>query len=694
VSAHAARAESRLLGRTWALPRVPAAALTTAGIGAAISALALRGGGGLQLGPLTNDEIAIDLAAGGLAAAAVLATARTRRGWGGVTLALFGVLLLLTGLSILWSVQPSDTWIETNRTLSWLAVFAAGIALVRLAPRRWDALLGGVLLAGLVVSGYALATKVFPSLDAQETYARLRAPFGYWNAVGLMAALAVPPCLWLGARRSGHAALGALAFPITGLLLVTVLLSYSRGSLLALAIGCAFWFAVVPLRLRGAAVLLVAGAAAGLVVAWCFSQAGLSKDNVPLGQRAVAGHDLGLLLLALVLALSAAGIVVGFVRAYRAPGPTARRRAGTALLVGLALVPVAGAIGLTQTSRGLGGSISHGWTQLTNPHAQGTLTNDPSRLTAVGSVRARYWNEALKIFKANTFTGVGAGGYATARPRYREDTLDVRHAHGYLVQTAADLGILGLAASLALLAAWIAAAGRATALLGPGRHQARNTPERIGLLSIATIVVVFGVHSLVDWTWFTPATAIVAMLCAGWLAGRGPLAERWAPATREMLRRGLRERPLAAGALAAVAIALAAGWAAWQPERAVTAGNDALAAIEHGHLGQARALAQSAHDRNPLSPDPYYDVAAVEQAAHRNDLARKAFERAVQLQPANPGTWLNLAQFELTVGRPRAALADLGPALYLDPRSPNALQAYLQATRMAQAPAASATAAP
>ncbi|HEU4978078.1 MAG TPA: O-antigen ligase family protein [Solirubrobacteraceae bacterium] len=692
MSAHAAPAEPGFAGRTLALPRVAPAALGAVAVGAVLTALALKGGGGLQLGPLTVDEIVIDLVSGALCAAAVLVTGGTRRAWGVVTLGLFGLLLFVTGVSILWSVQPSDSWLEANRTLSWLAVFAAGIALVRLAPRRWDSLLGGVLIAALVIAGYGLATKVFPSLDANEVYARLRAPFGYWNAVGLSAALAVPCCLWLGARRDGHAALGAIAYPATGLLVLTVLLSYSRGALLALAVGCAFWFALVPLRLRGAAVLIAGGGGAALVAVWCFSQDSLSKDQVPLDLRASAGHELGILLIALVLLLGAAGLFIGFARARRAPGPRLRHRAGVALLVCVALVPVGVAAGLTQTQRGLGGSISHGWNQLTNPHAQGTLTNDPSRLTAVGSVRARYWNEALKILRDNKLTGVGAGGYATVRPRYREDTLDVRHAHGYVVQTAADLGALGLAASLALFVGWLLAAGRATALFGPARRSP-YTPERVGLLTLFSVVVVFGVHSLVDWTWFTPATAIVAMLCAGWLAGRGPLLERAdaAAAPPRSLRDALRRAPLVAGAAAAVAVALAASWTAWQPQRSVSTGNDALAAIEGGNMAHARSLALRAHDQNPLSVDPYFDLAAVEQAGHRMDQARRAFQQAVQLQPSNPSTWLNLAQFELSAGRPRAALADLGPALYLDPHSPAGQQTYLQAARAAaQAQAAPA----
>ena len=43
------------------------------------------------------------------------------------------------------------------------------------------------------------------------------------------------------------------------------------------------------------------------------------------------------------------------------------------------------------------------------------------------------------------------------------------------------------------------------------------------MLSMLCLVVVFGVHSTVDWTWFVPGDACVALVCAGWLAGRGPL---------------------------------------------------------------------------------------------------------------------------------------------------------------------------
>ena len=102
-------------------------------------------------------------------------------------------------------------------------------------PRRWPALLGGIVLASVVVCGYALLTKSLPDHFADANrYARLYEPYGYWNALGLTAAMGAIGCMWLGARRAGHALLSALAYPAMGVLLLTLLLAYSRGALAAL----------------------------------------------------------------------------------------------------------------------------------------------------------------------------------------------------------------------------------------------------------------------------------------------------------------------------------------------------------------------------------------------------------------------------------------------------------------------------
>jgi O-antigen ligase len=576
------------------------------------------------------------------------------------------------------------------------------------------------------VCGYALATKVFPGrLAPAVTYARLEEPYGYWNAIGLTAAMGAIGCMWLGARRAGHALLSALAYPAMGVMLVTLMIAYSRGALVALTIGVTLWLCVVPLRLRGATVLIVGGLGAAGVVGWDFSRSVLTTDNIPLVERANAGHQLGVLLVTMILLLSIAGIAIGFLGSRRAPSRATRTRAGAILLalVVLALVGFAGA--LAHSHRGFTGSVSHAVDALTNPDAK-PPPNTPGRLTAVASVRARYWKQALQVFDANPVVGAGAAGYETASLRYRTVLLEVKHAHGFVVQTLADLGAIGLALVLALLLTWMAAAGRATHMFNrrwtswrawldiragshPGWHDSpqRYTPERIGMLSMLCLVVVFGVHSLVDWTWYVPGDAFVALLCAGWLAGRGPLdgyvsntssTREWpavaatppvaagaatmatAPAGSSMAGeasvgggarwpRSLREvSPMRVGvACAAVIAALLAVWSQWQPQRAVNASQEALNLLA-ANPGAALSRAEAGVARDPLSAQALIVLAAVQQTRGEPALAKATLQRAVRLQPSNPQTWLALARHDL-VSEPAAALKELQAVIYLNPES-------------------------
>ncbi len=286
-----------------------------------------------------------------------------------------------------------------------------------------------------------------------------------------------------------------------------------------MALGLLVWFWVVPLRLRGAALLIVGALAAMAVAVWDFSKHALSSEGVALAERTSAGHRLGALVVAMLVVLTLVGVAIGFLTARRAPSLVSRRRAGAILLAAIALAVIAFAGALAHSRRGFTGSISHTFDTLTNPNAKQPL-NTPSRLTAVASVRARYWKEAFQVFDAHPLLGAGAGGYATAHLRYETRTLEVRHAHGFIVQTLADLGLVGLILALALLLAWALAARRPTQ---PLTAWPVYSAERIGMLSMLCLVVVFGAHSLIDWTWYVPGDACVALLCAGWLAGRG----RW-----------------------------------------------------------------------------------------------------------------------------------------------------------------------
>jgi O-antigen ligase len=670
------------------------------GIAAVLCLITFYAKGGLTLETMTVTEMALTSAAGlGIGLAVLFAPARQRL-YGAWSIGLLLALAALTALSVVWSVQPDESWQDAGRMFAYCGVFAAGVALVRADPRRWPAVIGGVTLAAGIVCGYALLTKIFPGeIVPSSGYARLDQPYGYWNAIGLTAALGAICCLWLGARRSGHALLSALAYPAMGLMLLTLLLAYSRGALAALAIGVVLWLCLVPLRLRGAAVLIVGGIGAGAVAAWDFSTHALSAEGVALGERASAGHRLGALVVAMLVLLAVAGVAIGFFGGRRAPSLAARRRAGAILLALIALGAVGFAGALAHSHRGFTGSISHAVDALTNPNAK-PPSNTAGRLTAVASVRARYWKEALQVFDAHKALGAGALGYHTARKRYRKVTIDVQHAHGFVVQTLADLGIVGLVTALALLACWMAAAGRATHPLNrrwtgwrelrerrAPRWQSAPAPysaERVGLLTMLCAVVVFGVHSFVDWTWYVPGDACVALLLAGWLAGRGPLAAApaglvagteasappprppWAPPLWRERLAGLGRVPIAV-AVAVLAAALLAAWSEWQPQRAEDARLHAVALVASDPRA-ALASAQTAVDRDPLSVQALFALSAVEQAAGEAGPARATLQRAVKLQPSNPETWLHLGLYEIH-GNPRMALSDLEAAIYLDPQS-------------------------
>jgi hypothetical protein len=689
-----------------------------------LAVVAFVADGGLGLERTTYVEVALMLLGAGLCAAALLIPgARAERLHGGLTLAAVALLAAYTALSVIWSLAPSDSWIEANRTFSYLAAFAGTMALARIAPGHWPAVLGGIAIACVVICGWALLTKVFPgALAEEEIYARLRAPYDYWNSVGLTAATGILALLWLGARRTGRGAVNALAWPGIALLEVALMLAYSRGALLALAAGLVFWFAVVPLRLRSAIVLLGATAGAAPVVAWAFTMTGLNTDRLPLQVRADTGQELGALLLVMLVALLALGLVAGFLAAERPASAQAKRIAGRALLGVLVAVPVIALIALAGAPGGIDGQVSKSWDQLTNPNAS-TPDNTPGRLTETSSVRARYWDEAFGVHGVSPWVGTGAGAYATVRARFRTGTLFVRHAHGYVPQTLADLGWVGLGLSLLALALWCWAVVRVLGMRRRDRGMPWD-PERVGMAALVAVALIFGVHSAIDWTWFVPANALCGLIAAAWVIARPPLRTRmqrayaatapaaasrvreaaplWAPPVREeppaaadvagpgalpvadaaWRRRAPFPWPALGAALVLVALALAAAWTAIQPVRAVNAGDVAIERLQEGNLEAAVSVAKIAHDRNPLSPEPLWELAYIEESRGRLAAAEDAYEEAVRIQPANAEAWRRLGRFQLSsLNQPSDALASFRAAYFLDPREPASTSDFLEASR-------------
>ena len=262
---------------------------------------------------------------------------------------------------------------------------------------------------------------------------------------------------------------------------------------------------------------------------------------------------------------------------------------------------------LAASSRGLFGQISHAWQSLVSTHS--VVFDTPGRITELGSSRPAYWHQALDVGSHALLKGVGELGYGIARLRYTTSTAKADQAHSYLFQTFADLGLIGVMLTAALLVAWCRAAARPLAI---GRRweslTSEQSSERQGLIALAIVVVAFGLQSCLDFTFYFPGVAVPVLLCAGWLAGRGPLT---APVGRRAARRvSVLQRPGASALVTGlVGLALIGAWVMWQPLRSV----QAMAAAEN-QPATAFASARAAASRDPLSIEPLYQLSVLYQA--------------------------------------------------------------------------------
>jgi hypothetical protein len=582
--------------------------------------------------------------------------------WGAGAVALLAALTALTALSIVWSVVPDASWQAANLTLAYLMTFVAGAALARIAAGRWRSLVAAVAVAAVLLSLYALLAKIFPgSLAASDTGGRLQAPLGYWNATGAMAAMGIAPCLWGFSRPDGPRLLRGLAAPGATVLAAVVVLSFSRTALATVVLTLVLWLVLAPGRLRSVLLIALSAAGAAVICLWSVGHPALSTDGAGLAARTSAGHTFGIVLLIVVVVELAAGLAAArAVDTIKLAEPV-RRRTGVALIGLGCLLPAVAVFALAASSRGLTGQITHAWHSLTNVNS--VVGESASRITQFGSSRPLYWSQGITVGEHALFKGVGALGYATARTQYVKSSPIVGHAHSYVIQTFADLGLLGLVVSLALLLAWGRAAWRA---LAPGASwselSAERSHERSGLLALALFVLGFGLSSAFDWTWYFPALAVPALLAAGWLAGRGPLL---GPVGRAVSRLPLLSRPGALSACSALmVVSLACAWLIWQPLRSA---DDASAVFSATSTKAAFDDARAAQAADPLALQPHFVLSQLYVGQGNLAAARAELVNAVRLQPRNYESWYALGSYDLAQHQPKLAISSLNQAFALNP---------------------------
>jgi hypothetical protein len=596
-----------------------------------------------------------------------------------------------SGLSLAWSVAPSGTWTQLNRTIAYVLVVALALAAGSWYGRAVTRLAYAYAGLALVVALYALGGKVLPDVFHQAgEFSRLRAPLDYWNALALFCAIAVPVVLRLAvdeARAPGVrlAALGALPVYLT-----TMGLTYSRGGVLAalVGVGVLLWLGGARLRSLLALGLGLAGAAPALAVG--FGTHALTTNGLSVAARRGPGLLLGGLLAAGIVGIVVAGRAVLVAEARTPADPARSRRIGRGLGVAAVVAAVIGLGFMAASDRGLTGTISHQWHVFTSPReAAGQF--DPRRLLSTNSGnRWVWWEEAVGAWSDRPLAGWGAGSFPVLHREYRKNGLDVLQPHSVPLEFLAETGLVGALLGIGgVLLLFVGAAG-ALRRLAPG-------PERGLAVALFAGSVAWGSHCLYDWDWDIPGVTLPALAFLGVLCARG-----WAPAARldgaersvgsGGLTRAGRVAAVGAAALLLGTVAISAilpSWAGSESANALASvGRDATP----GQLERAQASADFAARLDPLSDDSLITASSLALRRGRILQARDYLLRAAGRQPDDVHVWLAIASFEAARGDRRNALTALARVLVLDPRNRGA--PFLVASQdLIEAPAnASATA--
>jgi len=252
------------------------------------------------------------------------------------------------------------------------------------------------------------------------------------------------------------------------------------------------------------------------------------------------------------------------------------------------------------------------------------------RTLSGASFRLDTWRDSLRLAASSPVLGHGLGAFHDAYPRFKRGhgIVRVEHAENDYLETLAEMGVPGLALSVAGLALLLAAAGRGVAT-GPDR-----LVRGIGTGAAAALVAL-AVHSAVDFNLRIPSNAALAALVAAAAAGAA----------------GVRPRPLPR----AVALALSLG---------------ALALL---------LVTASLPDRPWLGArqEAVQAFSSVAPAVRRLRIERAdgALARLLERRPAQAESWLLLAGTRAALGDAASGAALARHSAWLDPGRPGLAQA-------------------
>lgn len=565
---------------------------------------------------------------------------------------------LWSGLTLLWSVDPSGTWRELNRAVLYAVVVAIALVSTSLAgDRAIERIAQGLLALSIAVGLYALAGKVIPGfhllglIDLNHTrdLARLRAPLGYWNALALLCATGIPIALRIACDLERSRNVRLAMFAAIFLLITTQFMTYSRGGLLALLSALVVLTILGRHRLRALLVMAVATACALPAILYAFAQDDLVANGAALDVRQDAGWMLlVVLVICLGVLLTIASWMLWFEPRVRWRAAYSRRiwRGMAIAAAGFALVTFVGA---ATGDGGLRGAVDRATSSFTEDEKDEKF--DPGRVITTNSGnRWTWWKEAAGAFSDRPVGGWGAGSFSVTHRLYRQDQLPVAQPHSVPLQFLSETGLIG----------GLLALGGIGLLLWTGVQRVRALPPgRTRDLAVPLLAAGVGwvVHGIFDWDWSLPGATLPAMVALGALAA---LPARPTP-PRERSIEGLSGTDVTPGrwavaALAALVAAAAIGSAVLPAkadgvaQEAETIAGDRQDPVA---LEQAAARADLAARLDPLSVRPLFVGAAIARGRGRLLEARELLLEAVERQPYSAEAWYRLALVALS-------LADFG----------------------------------
>jgi O-antigen ligase len=542
-----------------------------------------------------------------------------------------------TWLSLFWTDNAVQTTLEGFRMLAYLGVAAALLLVVK--RETTPALLRGVLAAITLVATYGLATRLFPdrlgAYDPIATY-RLSEPVGYWNGLGVFAAIGVLLALGTVARDRSVVA-RCLAGASFTLLAATLYFTFSRGGWIALGVGFLAAFALDPRRLQLVVAAIAVGIPAGIAVWIGSTSEALTVQDSPLSDAVRQGEEVALFVLLLAVASAGAAGCLWAAERRVVPGRGLRLAFAGALVV----VLVAGLIGAFARFGGPVAIVEDAYDSFSGPPPSASGNLQERLFSFSGSYRTELWDEAWADYRANPVLGSGPGTYVQYWNLHRPIPHIVRDAHNLYLEMLAELGSLVLALLLVALGAPLVAA------LG-----ARREPLAVGAFGA---YVAYLAHAAVDWDWELLGVTVPALACGVALLALRP--EHSAPVV---------PGPRLRIAGAAVAIALAV------PAFVGLVGSSALAASEVAaqasppDYAKAEDEARKARGWARWSSEPWQRLGEAQLGRGEPAAARESFRRAIAEEPADWFLWFRLAEASSGAQRERA----LAEASRLNPLSP------------------------